>query len=433
MQLFARDRYVDSLPPISDFTPAPGVSVSIGADAPRVDAAGVMDWAFGLTTPELRLFTRGLARRLPPGPADTLGRRVQDFFQKMDKVGASTRPAPRLLVGALPFDRQADDVLFLPEQVSNTQWSLAASADRTESSWRISPEPPRAAYEAAVNRVLQVIQSSRSTDAALDKVVLSRSLKVISEQDIDAFSLWMRLRADPSVTRFITPLGAGRGGAMRRLVGASPELLVSKHGEAVLSHPLAGSARRSVDPAEDESSAQALFASDKDRREHAVVVEAILDALAPYCRELKAPPGPALVSTRTVWHLGTRIHGVLRRPDETSAAELAAALHPTPAVAGAPRERALELIETLEGHDRGFYAGAVGWTNASGDGAWYVSLRCAETCGTEARLYAGAGVVEGSSPQGEADETSNKFQAVLQALGIDENGRSSARNPKASA
>lgn len=423
---------MDSLSSLSDFAPTPGVAVSIGAGVPTADAARAMDWAFGLTTPELKLFTRGLARRLPAGPAATLGRRVREFFHDLDPTGGADRPAPRLLVGALPFDRQADDVLFLPEQVSNTPWPLAGSAPRTDDQWRISPQPARDDYEAAVTRVLAAIRASRTTDAPLDKVVLSRSLKLAAGHEIDPFDLWARLRADPSVTRFLTPLGAGAGGAMRRLVGASPELLVSKQGEAVLSHPLAGSARRSVDPSEDETSAQALLRSDKDRREHAVVVEAILDALAPYCRELKAS-GPALVSTRTVWHLGTRIHGVLHRPDETSAAELAAALHPTPAVAGTPRDRALEMIAALEGYDRGFYAGAVGWTNASGDGAWYVSLRCAEVCGSQARLYAGAGVVEGSSPRGEADETSNKFQAVLQALGVDETGRTVAPGQDAAA
>lgn len=207
---------------------------------------------------------------------------------------------------------------------------------------------------------------------------------------------------------------------MRRLVGASPELLISRRGAAILSHPLAGSARRSPDLTEDEAAAQALLTSDKDRREHGLVVEAIMDLLAPWCSDLRAPPGPALVSTRTMWHLGTRIEGRLRRPDEGSAAELAALLHPTPAVCGSPRDRAAELIRELEAYDRSFYAGAVGWTNAVGDGAWYVALRCAEVCGREARLYAGAGIVEGSDPAAEADETSGKFQAVLRALGVDE-------------
>ena len=189
------------------------------------------------------------------------------------------------------------------------------------------------------------------------------------------------------------------------------------------SHPLAGSARRSNDTAADQAAADSLDHSDKDHREHALVVEAILDILAPHCRQLTAPSQPELMGTQTMWHLGTHIEGKLKRPDEVSAAELAAALHPTPAVAGSPRKAATDLIHRLEGYERGFYAGAVGWTDMAGDGVWYVSLRCAEVAGAEARLYAGAGVVEGSTPEGEAAETSAKFQAMLRAFGIDEGGQ----------
>lgn len=406
---------MDTLSAFPDRPRASDLAISIGDDAGALDAGtGSMDWAFGLATPEFKLFTNGLAQRVPAGPAETLGARVDAFF---DQLQLTERPAPRIVVGALPFDRTADDCLFLPQTASNTPWPMTPKVAAPRSDWQVIPEPSRAHYEAAVARTLDAI---RDAGPELEKVVLSRSLKVVGSQVIDPFSLWSTLRADMSVTRFLTPLGTGPNGAMRRLVGASPELLVAKQGAAVSSNPLAGSARRSLDPSEDEAGASALLKSEKDRREHAFVVEAILDALAPYCRELKAPSGPALHSTRTVWHLGTRIDGLLRHPEETSSAELAAALHPTPAVAGAPRDRAVELIKAVEGYDRGFYSGAVGWTNAGGDGAWYVSLRCAETCGAEARLYAGAGVVTGSTPEAEADETSNKFQAVLQALGVQE-------------
>jgi len=408
---------------VAEFWGAPDLSVQIGGGASeRQEAAAPkddMDWAFGLSTPELRLFTTGLKQRLTPGPAATLGARVRGFFADLPVAPETDEPSPRLLVGALPFDRRADDCLFLPERAANRIWDMRSSAPRP-SIRALTPEPSRAAYEAAVTQALEAMRASQSGAEQVDKVVLSRSLKVQGDGAIDPFALWRDLKADPTAARFLTPLGEGAGGAMRRLVGATPELLVSKRGPAVFSHPLAGSARRSVDVVQDEAAAQSLLASDKDRREHALVVEAIMDLLAPYCSGLRAPPGPALVSTRTMWHLGTRIEGRLHRPDETSAAELAALLHPTPAVCGSPRDRAAEMIRALEGYDRGFYAGAVGWTNAFGDGAWYVSLRCAETCGDQARLYAGAGVVEGSDPAAEADETSGKFQAVLRALGVDE-------------
>ena len=123
-----------------------------------------------------------------------------------------------------------------------------------------------------------------------------------------------------------------------------------------------------------------------------------------------------------MWHLGTRIVGTLKERD-TPVVELAAALHPTPAVCGLPRDRAAAVIHELEGYDRDFYAGAVGWTDSAGDVEWYVSIRCAEIAGTRVRLYAGAGIVAGSDPLAEADETSAKFVAMLTALGIDETGR----------
>lgn len=379
-----------------------------------------MDWAFGLATPELRLFTTGVQRRLPSGPAATLGERTRRFFADLAGLVGDPEASPRLLVGAIPFDREGNDYLFLPERVANRAWTLTQPGAGPSDVKAIIAEPGRQAYQDAVSKALASMRASRAEVSRIEKVVLSRSLQLEAATPFDAFALFRDLKADPSAARFLVPLGAGKGGAMRRLVGASPELLISKRGPAILSHPLAGSARRSPDLSQDEAAAQDLLNSDKDLREHGLVVEAIMDMLAPWCSDLRAPPGPALVSTRTMWHLGTRIEGRVHRPDEVSAAELAALLHPTPAVCGAPRDRAAEMIHELEAYDRGFYAGALGWTNAVGDGAWYVSLRCAEICGGEARLYAGAGIVEGSDPAAEADETSGKFQAVLRALGMDE-------------
>jgi isochorismate synthase len=406
----------------ANFWSAPDLAVKIGGDtaAPCGRPEADMDWAFGMATPELRLFTTGAQRRLPAGPAASLGERVRNFFSEYPVAAGAAEASPRLLVGAIPFDREADDCLFLPERAANRAWSAPVPISSSPGDRRMTAEPSREAYQEAVIKALSFMRSSREGAQSVDKVVLSRSLRLEADHPLDAFALWRDLQADPSAARFLVPLGAGKSGAMRRLVGASPELLVSKRGPAVLSHPLAGSARRSPDLSQDETAAKALLTSDKDLREHALVVEAIMDALAPWCSELRAPPGPALVSTRTMWHLGTRIEGRLHRPDKTSAAELAAELHPTPAVCGAPRARAAAMIRDLEAYDRGFYAGALGWTNAMGDGAWYVALRCAEICGAEARLYAGAGIVEGSDPAAEADETSGKFQAVLRALGVDE-------------
>jgi isochorismate synthase len=204
-------------------------------------------------------------------------------------------------------------------------------------------------------------------------------------------------------------------GSTGTLVGASPELLVSRRGLVVSANPLAGSAPRSGDPDEDRANAQALGSSAKDRQEHAFVVEHVFRTLKPLCEELRHDPEPQLLATANVWHLSTRFSGRLKRPAPT-ALELAAALHPTPAVCGTPTATAATTIAELEPFERGCYAGPVGWVDADGDGEWALALRCAELVGDRATLYAGAGIVAESEPDRELDETERKFRAFLDSL-----------------
>ena len=403
---------------------------------------------FVLAGPEETLIGQGCLGQLEVGPAQ-LEARVRAYF-------AARPEGPRVLVGALPYDidapahlvqpaafaRQAgraDLAALLPRQPSPgsaTTGSADAGPGSSSSAvvrpaapvlapvsrWRVMAEPTLPAYRAAVAAALAAMARSDSgrDPQALRKIVLSRSLRLAADRPIDAQALLQALARDTSVTTFCIPLaGTPEGGVF---IGATPELLVSKSGASVLSHPLAGSARRHADPAADRRAAEALTVSEKDGREHRAVVEAILDQLAPHCLDLGTPEGTRVISTATMWHLGTRIVGRLRDPSMSSL-ELAALLHPTPAVCGAPRAVAARAIPGLEGYDRGFYAGAVGWCDAAGDGAWHVAIRCARIAGGEARLYAGAGIVPGSDPVAEGEETSAKFAALLQAFGIDEDGR----------
>lgn len=362
------------------------------------------------------LSAEGVAAALPAGDAASLPARVKAFF-------AAEHPGPGLLVGVLPFDRTQHDHLFQPETVhgQNDGPVLTVLAEPQRSPlWTITPQPSASEFGTAVQRAVELIHESQRSDASgeqLQKVVLSRSLLLNAPHSVDPYQLAQRLAGDTSITTFVAPLPSA--GVQRTLVGATPELLVAKAGQRVTSHPLAGSARRHHDTAADQASAAQLLRSDKDQREHLSVVEAILDTLAPYCRRLKAPARPTLVSTASMWHLGTLIEGELRDTD-ISCAELVSALHPTPAVCGSPRERARQIIQMLEPVPRGFYAGAVGWLDAQGDGAWYVSIRCAEASGSQLRLHAGAGIVDGSEPAHEIRETAAKFVALLQGLGLDE-------------
>ena len=162
--------------------------------------------------------------------------------------------------------------------------------------------------------------------------------------------------------------------------------------------------------------ARALRDSGKDAFEHAFVVDSIAHALAPLCTDLEIPERPSLTSTREMWHLGTRIRGRISDP-RTTALDLALAVHPTPAVCGTPTDEARRLIAGIEG-PRGFYAGAIGWSDADGDGDWMVSIRCAEIDADRrgAIAWAGGGIVADSDPDAEVAETGAKLRTVLRAF-----------------
>jgi len=362
---------------------------------------------FAMLSGTRKLVGSGIGTVLPRGPAETLGARVRAYFRD--------HPIAPLLAGAIPFDRSTDDYLVAPATLEQDLVERGSEWPSQPGGWSVREEPPAEDYAEAVSHVLRSMAGGRD----LRKVVLARSLLVMAGRPIDMAELLRRLHAaDRSVMAFLVPLPQEQDGAPRHLVGATPELLVSRTGSSVSSHPLAGSARRSPDAAHDEAARLSLTASGKDMREHALVAEFIMDTLAPYCSALIAPYGTEICATGTMWHLGTCITGTLRDLDQ-SAADLAAILHPTPAVCGVPRNRAAALIQELEPVGRGFYAGAVGWCDRSGDGVWHVAIRCAEIAGCQVRLYAGAGIVPGSDPAAEVRETAAKFYAMLNALGID--------------
>ena len=205
---------------------------------------------------------------------------------------------------------------------------------------------------------------------------------------------------------------AGRGDAA--FVAASPELLIRREGMRASTLALAGSTRRSADPSVDDHLGEQLLRSDKDRAEQAIVARRIERALRPHSLWVAAAEEPVIVKMANIQHLATPIRAQLARP--VGAVRLAGLLHPTPAVGGEPFAVAEPLIPALEGLDRGWYAGPVGWTDTNEDGEFCVALRCALLRGTVARCYAGVGVVRDSDPAAELAETDVKLGALLPVL-----------------
>ncbi len=270
--------------------------------------------------------------------------------------------------------------------------------------YRVVSAMPPSHYEEAVARAVQRIRGGE-----IVKVVLAREVEVHAPVAHDPGAVLALLREEfPACYVF----AVGRGDSV--FLAASPELLIRRDGQRASTVALAGSSRRSADPAVDDHLGEQLMQSDKDREENAIVARKIARVLGPHSVWVTSAPEPSLVRVANIQHLGAPIRAQLAKP--ISAVALAGMLHPTPAVGGEPGAKAETLIPALEGIDRGWYAGPVGWTDITGDGEFCVALRCALVRDRLAHLYAGCGIVRDSDPAAELAETEVKLQALLPVL-----------------
>jgi menaquinone-specific isochorismate synthase len=358
---------------------------------------------------------------------------VGDFFDGIDHVAHEASPAPRVFGGAsfapgagtqVPWDSFGDGFLLLPTwtyQVRERGWlSLAVrDGDDTESSldvfdtiWDslerpigVIPSPvlarrsegsDREFWSRQVNEIRTEIRKG-----AVDKIVAARHCVVELETGAGSLDVLKRLEERfPGCTRF----ALWRGGAA--FVGATPELLISRRGRAVLSEALAGSTAH--------GDAARMMESSKEREEHQLVVQAIIEALEPFCDSLRSAPEPSVRELPNLLHMQTPIEGRLREPTHILA--LVQALHPTPAVGGVPTREAVQWITGHEALPRGWYSAPVGWTDATGDGEFVVALRSGLLRDGKAWVYAGAGIMADSDPDAEYAETELKMHALLGAL-----------------
>jgi menaquinone-specific isochorismate synthase len=336
--------------------------------------------------------------------------------------GVRRRGSGLVAFGSFTFDDASDgSVLIVPRAIlgrdgTGHAW-LTTITPEGEPAWQSAPfEPPippdtiswhdgsqsAPEWEQAVGEAVRRITHS----AQLRKVVLARDLYATATRSIDARTLIDRLaRRYPGCFTF----------ACDGLVGATPELLISRDGWRVSSLVLAGTTPRGATPAEDSELAGALLGSAKENEEHQYAAASLRDALAPLCQAMHVASRPALIRLANLQHLGTRVRGTLSSADR-SALALAAAVHPTAAVGGTPTDAAVELIRELESMDRERYAGPVGWVDADGNGEWGIALRCAQLDGNRARLFAGCGIVAGSDPAAELAETITKLRPMRTAL-----------------
>jgi menaquinone-specific isochorismate synthase len=345
-----------------------------------------------------------------------------------DPHGAESAPWSSFAPGALTLPelslcRQGEATFLTINQVvapGDDPEAVAARAEGRLASLRADPLPlldPHPMERPAIRSVHPPGEFEDAVTAATDriaerkmtKVVLAREVVVEASAAHDPAALFGAMREQfPSCFCFCagTPEAA--------FIGASPELLVRRSGASASTVALAGSIRRSSDPAVDDHLGEQLLRSDKNRREQRIVAERIVRTLRPHAVWVESAPEPEVVKIANIQHLATPVIAQLAEP--RSAVELASLMHPTPAVGGEPSAPAAAAIAELERMDRGWYAGPVGWMDATEDGEFCVALRSALLRDREARLYAGVGVVAGSDPAAELEETEVKLEAVLPLL-----------------
>jgi menaquinone-specific isochorismate synthase len=370
---------------------------------------------------------RGVAARidLPGGLTPDSAQRVARVLNSVGSEDLVQRPGTGpVAIGALPFDPAAPGSLIIPEylvgRAAETGWETRVTAEPqpqpqtpaaapgpitsgdSPDEFELVSSMPHASWRQVVSDAVEAINAGD-----LAKVVLARRIDITANRCFVLSEVLERLVAlYPSCMVF----------SVEGFIGASPELLISRSGDRIESHPLAGTVARSGDVHGDQALVAKLMASPKARHEHQVVVDALVAGLSPWCAEMEVPAQPSVMGLRNVSHLATHITGTLAAGPRPSALELVARVHPTPAVGGTPTDTAIKYLQSVEGFDRGCYAGPVGWMDSRGDGAWAIGIRSAVVSGTTAQLFAGNGIVAGSHPDEELAETQLKLQALLAAL-----------------
>jgi menaquinone-specific isochorismate synthase len=330
--------------------------------------------------------------------------------------GSGTGP---VLFTSFSFDRNEESVAIIPQVI------VGRKGDNSWITWIgdiAQPKLPEAApsytsqhftwgagtlsesqWKERVSRAI-----SQIADREIDKVVLARDLTATTSAAIDARPILSELSERyPSTWVF----------AADGLIGATPELLLRLSRGMVTSRVLAGTIPRTGDDSKDLALAASLARSSKDLEEHEYAVRSVAEALEPFCSSTNVPDAPFVLHLANVMHLATDVTGaLLESTHHVDAFALLKSLHPSAAVCGTPRNIAFDLIDEIEGMNRGRYAGPVGWIDARGDGELGIALRSGQITDNSIRIFAGCGIVAGSNPEVELAESNAKFAAMRSAL-----------------
>jgi menaquinone-specific isochorismate synthase len=340
-----------------------------------------------------------------------------ETFSISDSVHSSgTGP---VLFTSFSFDRNEDSFAFIPKVV------VGKKGDKSWITWVGAGSQPsldaiplaRATQEFSwtagtlsedewKNRVGQAIEKIES--GSIEKVVLARDLIATANAAIDVRPILSSLSKNYPATWVFSVAG---------LIGATPELLLRLSRGMVTSRVLAGTIPKTGDDSKDLALAGSLARSSKDLEEHEFAVRSVADALEPFCSSTNVPDAPFVLHLANVMHLATDVTGALiESKKDIDVFSLLKSLHPSAAVCGTPRNKAFDVIEEIEGMNRGRYAGPVGWVDASGDGELGIALRSGQINKDQIRIFAGCGIVSGSDPDVEVAESLAKFAAMQSAL-----------------
>jgi menaquinone-specific isochorismate synthase len=330
--------------------------------------------------------------------------------------GSGTGP---VLFTSFSFDRNEESVLVIPKVIVGQKGAQSWITWIGDTPQPVLPESPAqhsqgtftfgdgsistSAWKERVAEAIKRVGSSK-----VDKVVLARDLVATSTQDIQTAPILKKLAAEyPSTWTF----------AVDGLVGATPELLLRLSRGMVTSRVLAGTIPKTGNDEKDLALAASLARSSKDLEEHEYAVRSVADALEPFCSSTNVPESPFVLHLANVMHLATDVTGALiESKQRLDAFSLLQSLHPSAAVCGTPRNIAFDIITEIEGMNRGRYAGPVGWIDASGDGELGIALRSGQITDREIRIFAGCGIVAGSNPEKELEESNAKMIAMRSAL-----------------